>query len=71
MKELAGKIQPGNAALFVLFHGVTADKVLNEIKGFGGTVLKTSLDESKEKVLRDALQSAAASEAGSSPAKGL
>jgi uncharacterized membrane protein len=39
---------------------MTADKVLKEIQGFGGVVLKTSLDETKEQVLRDALQRASA-----------
>ncbi len=60
MKDLAGSIQPGNAALFVLVKEMTADKVLKEISGFGGVVLKTSLDETKEQVLRDALQKASA-----------
>lgn len=60
MKELSTKLQPGNAALFVLIQNMTADKVLADIKGFGGEVLQTSLDESKEQVLRDALKSAAA-----------
>ena len=55
MKELAASIQPGNAALFVLIKNMTADKVLKEIQDAGGTVLKTSLDESKEQILRDAL----------------
>jgi|GEM_PF-3360503 hypothetical protein len=45
---------------------VAAAFVLNEIKGFGGTVLKIPLDETKEKVLRDALESAAAQELASS-----
>jgi uncharacterized membrane protein len=62
MKELAASIQPGNAALFVLIKNMTADKVLNEIKDAGGVVLKTSLDETKEKVLRDALAKATATE---------
>ena len=39
---------------------MTADKVLAEIQPHGGTVLHTSLDETREKVLRDALASAAA-----------
>jgi uncharacterized membrane protein len=39
---------------------MTADKVLKEIEGFGGVVLKTSLDETKEQTLRDALQRASA-----------
>lgn len=60
MKELAANLQPGNAALFVLVQEMTADKVLKEISGFGGVVLRTSLDESKEQVLRDALKAAPA-----------
>jgi uncharacterized membrane protein len=47
---------------------MTADKVLNEIKDAGGTVLKTSLDETKEQVLRDALAKAAPTEAPPQPA---
>jgi uncharacterized membrane protein len=62
MKDLAASIQPGNAALFVLIKNMTADKVLKEIKDAGGVVLKTSLDESKEQILRDALAKAAATE---------
>ena len=34
---------------------MTADKVLEAIKGTGGTVLRTSLDHTKEQALRDAL----------------
>jgi uncharacterized membrane protein len=60
MKGLATNIQPGDAALFVLVKNMTADKVLKEIKEAGGVVLKTSLDDAKEKALRDALASAAA-----------
>ncbi len=62
MKDLAASIQPGNAALFVLIKNMTADKVLKEIKDAGGVVLKTSLDESKEQILRDALAKATAAE---------
>jgi uncharacterized membrane protein len=62
IKDLAGNLQEGNAALFVLLQEMTADKVLKEISPFGGTVLKTSLDETKEQVLRDALASASAAE---------
>ena len=60
MKGLATNIQPGDAALFVLVKNMTADKVLREIQDAGGVVLKTSLDDAKEKALRDALASAAA-----------
>ncbi|WP_024510143.1 DUF1269 domain-containing protein [Bradyrhizobium sp. ARR65] len=64
MKELASSVKPGDAVLFVLIKQMTADKVLNEIKGDGGVVLKTSLDEKKEQMLRDTLAKAA--EAGAS-----
>jgi uncharacterized membrane protein len=62
MKELAATLKPGNAALFVLIQQMTADKVLKEIQDAGGTVLKTSLDDTKEKVLREALAKATAAE---------
>jgi len=62
MKELTATLKPGNAALFVLIQEMTADKVLREIQDAGGTVLKTSLDDSKEKLLREALAKAAAAE---------
>lgn len=55
MKDLAASIQPGNAILFVLIRKMTADKVLDAVKGTGGTVLKTSLDMTKEQALRDAI----------------
>ena len=55
MKETAAAIQPGTAALFVLVRKVTADKVLEGLKGEGGTVLKTSLDHTKEVALQAAL----------------
>jgi uncharacterized membrane protein len=55
MKDTAAAIQPGTAALFVLVRRVTADKVLEGLKGEGGTVLKTSLDHTKEAALQAAL----------------
>ena len=55
MKNLSESLQPGNAALFLLIRKLTADKVLEAMKGTGGTVLQTSLDDSKEKALRDAI----------------
>ena len=60
MKDLSASLQPGNGALFLLVQEMTADKVLKEIEGFGGVVLKTSLDETKEQTLRDALERASA-----------
>lgn len=67
MKDLSASLQPGNAALFVLIKSMTADKVLREIQDAGGTVLKTSLDDSKERLLRDALAKASTEQAAAQP----
>ncbi|HET6376341.1 MAG TPA: DUF1269 domain-containing protein [Methylocella sp.] len=55
MKEVAASLQPGNAALFLLIRKLTTDKVLEDLKGIGGTVLRTSFDHTKEEALRAAL----------------
>ena len=67
MKDLSASLQPGNAALFVLIKSMTADKVLREIQDAGGTVLKTSLDDTKERQLRDALAKASTEQAAAQP----
>jgi uncharacterized membrane protein len=68
MKELSANLQPGNAALFVLIHKMTTDKVLDAMRGTGGTVLKTSLDHTKEQALRDALVASPGFGASTAPA---
>ena len=54
MKETAAAIQLGSVAL-CLVRKVTADKVLEGLKGEGGTILKTSLDHTKEAAFQAAL----------------
>jgi uncharacterized membrane protein len=58
MKDLAANMQPGNSILFVLVRKVTPDKVLEEFKGTGGTILKTSLSHEDEAKLQAALNAA-------------
>jgi uncharacterized membrane protein len=58
MKELAETLTPGSSALFVLVTKATPDKVLEEIKGTGGKVLKTSLSHDDEAKLQAALSTA-------------
>jgi uncharacterized membrane protein len=65
MKDVAQAIQPGSAALFLLINKMTADKVLADLHGVGGTVLRTSFDEAKETALRNALATAAGQPAAS------
>ena len=55
MKDLAAAMKPGSSALFVLVRRATPDKVLEELKGSGGTVLKTSLSHEDEAKLQAAL----------------
>ncbi len=55
MKQLAEHMQPGNSALFILVRRATPDKVLEELKGTGGKVLKTSLSHDDETKLQEAL----------------
>jgi uncharacterized membrane protein len=61
MKDAAQHLQSGNATLFLLIRKMTADKVLAALQGEGGTVIRTSFDESKEEALRAALTGAGAS----------
>jgi uncharacterized membrane protein len=63
MRDAARTLQSGNAALFLLIRKMTTDKVLHELKGFGGTVLRSSFDETKEEALREALAGAEAAHA--------
>jgi uncharacterized membrane protein len=60
MKDLAATMQPNSSALFVLVRKSTPDKVLEEVKGTGGTVLKTSLSHEDEAKLQAALSAAKA-----------
>ena len=55
MKELSDQMHPGSSALFILIRKATPDKVLEEIKGTGGKILKTSLSHEDEAKLAAAL----------------
>jgi uncharacterized membrane protein len=56
MKEAAGALTPGQAALCILVRKVTADKVLPAMAAFGGTVLHTSLTTEQEAKLQGSLK---------------
>jgi uncharacterized membrane protein len=58
MKDLATNMTPGSSVLFVLVRKATPDKVLEELKGSGGNVLKTSLSHDDEAKLQAALSAA-------------
>ena len=53
--QLGQSVQKGSSALFVLVRRATPDKVLAEIKQYGGIVLHSSLSEEAENGLQSAL----------------
>jgi uncharacterized membrane protein len=55
LKELGTKLEPGSAALIVLVHRSTPDKVLPEISRFGGEVIQSSLSNDAEAQLQATL----------------
>ncbi len=58
MRKLSEDFKPGTSALFVLVRKSTPDKVVQEIKKYGGTVLHTSLSHEDEAKLQAALDEA-------------
>jgi len=63
MKKVGKTLQSGNSALFLLVRKMTTDKVAAALQGSGGTVLRSSFDETKESALRSALAGAQAAAA--------
>jgi uncharacterized membrane protein len=67
IKEVGNSLKNGGSALFLLVFEATTDKVLDEMKQFGGEVYQTSLSKEDEETLRKVLAhedvSAAAEEA--------
>ncbi|HMO64905.1 MAG TPA: DUF1269 domain-containing protein [Verrucomicrobiota bacterium] len=55
MKDPAASLTSGSSALFVLVRKATPDKVLAELEGTGGKLLKTSLSDADEAKLQAAL----------------
>jgi Protein of unknown function (DUF1269) len=51
-----GSSEPGSSALFVLVRRATLDKVLPELRPFGGKIIHTSLSTEQEARLRQALE---------------
>ncbi|QZA81527.1 DUF1269 domain-containing protein [Deefgea piscis] len=58
MKDLAANMQPESSTLFVLVRSMTPDKVLEQLRGTGGTLLQTSLSHEDETKLQAALSAA-------------
>ncbi|MFD6289724.1 DUF1269 domain-containing protein [Streptomyces sp. NPDC060205] len=57
IKEIAGTLEPGRAAVFALVRRSTPDRVREALRPFGPTVLRTSLTKEREEELVAALRS--------------
>ena len=68
MKQLGENLTPGSSALFVLVDSDLTDKVLDELRGTGGTIIQSSLSHEDEARLQAAI-SASRMEAHSTPAE--
>ncbi len=60
MKQVGDTLTPGSSAIFLLVHDNITDKVLEDVKGLGGTVINTSLSSDQEQQLQKALSEKAA-----------
>jgi len=57
--QVRDMLKPGTSALFMVVEQMTADKALEALSKYGGTVIKTSLSKEAEKELQDALHGGA------------
>ena len=58
MKEVGESLKPDSSVLFVLVRKATPDKVLEELAGTGGKIIKSSLSHENEAKLQAALNAA-------------
>ena len=63
IKEVGDALEPGDSALFMLVIEAVEDKVLEDLKQFGGKLFSTSLSAEDEEKLRKALEDDTVAEA--------
>lgn len=54
-KDFAGLVTPGTSAIMAVIRHATPDKIIEDLRPYGGTVLQTSLTHEAEEELMDAL----------------
>jgi hypothetical protein len=71
IRSIGDTLQPNTSALFVLVRKVQPEKVLAELSGFKGRVIRSSLSPDQEQRLQAALSQARRDDAGTAaPAPG-
>lgn len=56
MKDLGETLKPNTSAIFILIRHATVDRVIEDIKPFGGKLLHTSLSKDDEATLKAAIE---------------
>src|SRR5215469_2263018 len=60
VKQVGAMIQPGDSAVYALLRTANPDAVANQFRGYGGTILSTTLSRDQQKKLEDVLSKKAA-----------
>jgi len=55
VQRIGAMVQPGDSAVFVLARGVNPDQVAQAFRGYGGTVLRTNLNEKQRTRIEETL----------------
>lgn len=55
VKQVGGMVQPGNSAVLALVRANDPDAVIERFRGYGGTVLRTSLTEAEAATVQQRL----------------
>jgi uncharacterized membrane protein len=60
VKQVGAMIQPGDSAVFALLRTANPDKVAEQFRGYGGTILSTTLSRDQQKKVENVLAGKAA-----------
>jgi uncharacterized membrane protein len=61
VKRVGSMIQPGDSAVYALLRTVNPDVIADQFRGYGGTVLKTTVNRNQEAKIEKALNDRGAS----------
>jgi len=56
VKEVGGMIQPGDSAVFAVVRGGNPEQMAEKFRGYGGTILKTTLSPRVAERVQQTLQ---------------
>jgi uncharacterized membrane protein len=60
VKQVAGMIQPGDSAIYALLRTANPDIVADQFRGYGGTILSTTLSRDQQSKVEQVLSKKAA-----------